>query len=76
MGSALSERQRWLLVRGFRNVTLMLDGDWAGRQASLAISGEPAPHRPVRVVHLSDNAQPDQLSSRSLQEILAKEGGI
>jgi len=75
MGSALSERQRWLLAQRFGNITLMLDGDQAGRQASIAISARLAQHCRVSVVRLSDNAQPDQLSSQSLQGILAQEGG-
>jgi DNA primase len=74
MGSALSERQRRLLVQGFGEVTLMLDGDPAGRQATTAIAARLAQNCRVRVVCLSDNAQPDQLSSESLREVLAKKG--
>jgi DNA primase len=75
MGSALSERQRWLLVERFRDVTLMLDGDRAGRQASIAIAARLGQDCPVRTVQLSENAQPDQLSSQCLQELLAQKGG-
>lgn len=75
MGSALSERQRRLLVQSFRSITLLLDGDRAGRQASIAISAKLAQDCQVRVVRLIDNAQPDQLSTEGLQEILAQEGG-
>jgi DNA primase len=75
MGSALSERQRWLLVERFRDVTLMLDGDRAGRQASIAIAARLGQDCPVSTVRLSENAQPDQLSSQCLQEILAEKGG-
>lgn len=74
MGSALSERQRRLLVQCFRGITLLLDGDPAGRQASIAVSARLAQDCRVRTVRLSDNVQPDQLSSERLQEILAKEG--
>jgi DNA primase len=74
MGSALSERQRRLLVQGFGEITLMLDGDRAGRQACIAMSARLARDCRVRTVRLGDNAQPDQLSSERLQEILAKEG--
>jgi DNA primase len=75
MGSALSERQRYLLVQRFHDVTLLLDGDRAGRQASIAIAARLAQDRPVRTVRLNENAQPDQLSSQCLQEILAQKGG-
>jgi DNA primase len=74
MGSALSERQRRLLAQSFRGITLMLDGDPAGRQASTAISSRLAQDSRVRVVRLSDHVQPDQLSSEHLQNVLAKEG--
>ena len=53
MGSALSERQRRLLVQGFRAITLLLDGDRAGRQASIAISTKLAQDCRVRVVRLN-----------------------
>ena len=75
MGSALSERQRWLLVERFRGVTLMLDGDRAGCEASVAIAARLGQDRPVRTVRLNENAQPDQLSSQCLQELLARKGG-
>jgi DNA primase len=74
MGSVLSERQQRLLVQGFGEITLMLDGDQAGHQACIAISAKLARECRVRTVRLSDNTQPDQLSSERLQEILAKEG--
>jgi DNA primase len=75
MGSALSERQRCLLVQLFHDVTLLLDGDRAGRQASIAIAARLGQDCPVSTVRLSENAQPDQLSSQCLQEILAQKGG-
>lgn len=75
MGSALYDRQRWLLSERFRQVTLMLDGDQAGRRATAEIvarrSGRPA----VRVVELAPGVQPDQLSESAIRELLAREGG-
>ena len=73
MGSALSERQRWLLVQNFREIALMLDGDQAGRQARAVISAKLAQDCLVRTVQLGNNVQPDQLSSQSLQEMLDTE---
>jgi DNA primase len=75
MGSALSERQRRLLVQNFRQIILMLDGDQAGCQARTVISAKLAQDCPVRAVQLGCNVQPDQLSSQSLREILVREGG-
>jgi DNA primase len=37
MGPALYEPQRWLLVRRFRQIVLMLDGDAPGRRAAAII---------------------------------------
>lgn len=76
MGSALYDRQRWLLRERFRRIILMLDGDQAGRRASAMIAARLASCGPVRVVALAAGAQPDQLSESAIQEILAKEGGI
>jgi len=75
MGSALYERQRWLLSQRFRKIVLMLDGDQAGRRASAAIAARLAGCFPVKVIELAAGLQPDQLSERAIQQILTKEGG-
>jgi DNA primase len=73
MGSALYDRQRWVLAERFRRIILMLDGDPAGRRASAVIARRlPSP---VRVIELAAGTQPDQLSESVIQELLAKEGG-
>lgn len=74
MGSVLSKRQLELLVGRFTTVTLMLDGDRAGRQASFAITARLGQACRVRAVLLDDNAQPDQLSSHDVREILREKG--
>jgi DNA primase len=74
MGSALSERQRWLLQERFREIVLMLDGDEAGRRASRKVAAQLAGDCRVRVVGVAAGAQPDQLSERMIQQILAREG--
>jgi DNA primase len=76
MGSALSERQERLLVQHFQNITLMLDGDRAGRQAGTVISARLAQQSPVRTINLSDDTQPDQLSPESLKALLKQQGGV
>ena len=75
MGSALYERQRWLLRERFREIVLMLDGDDAGRRASGRIAAQLAGDCRVRVVGLATGAQPDQLSERTIQRTLTREGG-
>jgi len=75
MGSSLYEPQRELLVRHFRHVSLMLDGDAAGQHASSAIAPRLSLHCKVDVVELADGAQPDQLNEQSLRQILGPQGG-
>lgn len=75
MGSSLYQRQRELLVQHFRHVSLMLDGDAAGRRASSAIASGLSTHCKTDVVELADGAQPDQLSEQSLRQLLAPQGG-
>jgi DNA primase len=75
MGSALYERQHWLLRERFREIVLMLDGDEAGRRASRRIAAQLTSGCRVRVVALAAGAQPDQLSEQAIQRILAREGG-
>lgn len=75
MGSALSERQGWLLRQRFRRIVLMLDGDVAGQRASAMIATKLAAYVPVRRIELTANLQPDQLSEQAVREILTGEGG-
>jgi DNA primase len=74
MGSALSDRQRGLLSERFRQVTLMLDGDQAGRRASAEISARLPDRCSVHVIELAAGVQPDQLSESAVREMLAGEG--
>jgi DNA primase len=76
MGSALYDRQYWLLTQRFRKIILMLDGDHAGRRASAAIAARLACCCAVRVIEVAADAQPDQLSESAIQEMLAQEGGL
>jgi DNA primase len=70
MGAALYEAQQRVLLRQFRTLVLMLDGDTTGRQATAAITAQLQPHVEVRVIHLPDGVQPDQLTPASVREIL------
>ena len=73
MGCSLSEDQEALLVRHFRQVVVMLDGDEAGRKAAGEIAGRLAHKVWVRVVDVSEARQPDQLSMEELQALLSVE---
>ena len=48
----------------------MLDGDDAGRRAAVEIAGRLASKMWVRIVHLPDGKQPDQLKAEELQQLL------
>ena len=70
MGAGLYEPQMSALLRHFRSIILMLDGDAAGRRATAAISAQIRPYASVRVIHLADRVQPDQLTAEAAREIL------
>ena len=68
MGAALYEPQHRALMRHFRDVILMLDGDAAGQRASQMIAANL--RRRCEVVNLPDGVQPDQLSAEQIRHIL------
>lgn len=70
MGCSLSEKQEQLLLRQFRRVTLVLDGDEAGRKAADEIGRRLIRRVFVRVVDVSEGNQPDQLSEEQLGLLL------
>jgi Toprim-like/DNA primase catalytic core, N-terminal domain len=63
MGCSLSQRQEALLQNHFQHVTLMLDGDKAGRRAGAAIAARLVTKLAVRVVEIPLGSQPDQLGA-------------
>jgi DNA primase len=70
MGSSLSSRQQELL-RAFEKIILFLDGNEAGRAATIEIAHQLMRSHFVRVISLSDNEQPDQLSSEKIKVVLS-----
>ena len=66
MGSSLYQRQRELLVQHFRHVSLMLDGDAAGRRASSTIAPGLSTHCKTDIVELTEGVQADQLAAYPL----------
>jgi 5S rRNA maturation endonuclease (ribonuclease M5) len=75
-GAALADSQQRALLEHFRNVILMLDGDTAGRCASGTVARRLRAHASVRVIHLPDQVQPDQLSSEATREVLQAHSGV
>ncbi len=72
LGRSLSPSQLRLLIEsGVRNVTLLLDGDEAGRTAAAELLPRLASHFFVRVVNLTDGGEPDTLPEEELKKLLA-----
>jgi len=72
MGSSLSEQQEQLLLRQFTKVTLLLDGDNAGREAAASIAERLVHKIHVRIVDLPDGQQPDQLDEQGIGRVLGE----
>jgi DNA primase len=69
MGSTISIEQVELL-QSFEKVILLLDGDQAGREGSVAIANALIHSHFVKVVSLPDGKQPDQMSSEDIRSFL------
>jgi DNA primase len=63
MGCSLSRQQEVLLQQHFHQITLMLDGDNAGRRAGAIIATRLVTKVAVRVVEIPRDSQPDQLGA-------------
>ncbi len=70
MGSSFSQRQSELLLSRFASVTLLLDGDQAGRHAAEYIVQLLTSKAPVNKVELPNRVQPDQLSSAQINVLV------
>jgi DNA primase len=70
MGAALYDEQQRALLEHFQRVILMLDGDTAGRRATAIMAARLRQHALVRVIHLPDQVQPDQLSTDDIRQLL------
>jgi DNA primase len=71
MGSRLSERQAELIGMYFDHVVLMLDGDEAGNAGTIAAVTVLSPIVAVETIRLASGAQPDQLASEEISQVLA-----
>ena len=71
-GCALSPVQAQRLEERFEHVTLMLDGDEAGRRATQMIPFQLPIKLSSVAILLPDGTQPDQLSSSEIQRLLSE----
>jgi DNA primase len=75
MGSSMSEEQIVLLCEhcpALRAVTLLLDGDEAGRKAAETIAPRLCPHWWTRIVALPEGTQPDTVEPATLEQLLER----
>lgn len=73
MGTVLSEAHEELLRGcGIHSVTLMLDGNKAGREATEKILPRLAKQFSVRAIELPEDAQPDTLDEKALLNLLGR----
>ena len=72
MGSAMSSAQEELLVRHFKVVCVMLDGDEAGQEAAKDCVSRLGRRLWVWVPALPEGKQPDMLSTEEIQTFLKK----
>jgi DNA primase len=76
MGTSISVQQLELLANATaRHVTVLLDGDEAGRRAAEEVAGAIANVAWSRIVHLPDGAQPDTLDRAQLERLLGRGHG-
>jgi DNA primase len=76
MGTSVSVPQLELLAHtDARHITVMLDGDEAGREASEKVAGSIGNVAWSRIVHLPDGAQPDTLDRAQLERTLGRGHG-
>ncbi len=71
MGSTMSQQQEQIITARFKRVTILLDGDEAGRKAADGIAARLIRKLHVRIIDLPDGKQPDQLSIEELQLLLS-----
>jgi len=73
MGSTLTAAQEKLLTHSFDEVTLMLDGDKAGREGTERGAAQLAGKVKLSIVTVPDGSQPDQLSPAAIRSLLEPE---
>ena len=73
MGTSVSVQQLELLAHAnARHITVLLDGDEAGREAAEKVAGAIANVAWSRIVHLPDGTQPDTVNRAELERRLGR----
>jgi DNA primase len=76
MGTSISVQQLELLAHAnARHITVLLDGDDAGRAASEDVAGAITNVAWSRIVHLPAGAQPDTIDPAQLERLLGRGHG-
>jgi DNA primase len=71
MGISMSQQQDQIIAARFKRVTILLDGDEAGRKAAEEIASRLIHRLQVRIIDLPDGKQPDELPAEELTQILS-----
>jgi DNA primase len=71
MGSSMSEFQEQFILKNFKHVALMFDGDPAGKEVTKDVLNRLYDKLFIRAVHLDEGAQPDQLSDEKIRTMLS-----
>ena len=72
MGTTLSQTQELHILDATQNVTLMFDGDPAGRACTQSVERKLAGKLNVKTIILPDGIQPEHLTTPMLQEMLPR----
>jgi len=71
MGKSISQVQEQLLISLNKKLVLMLDGDKAGREASKKTIEQLKGKVSFRVINLSNNKQPDDLTENEIRSLIS-----
>jgi DNA primase len=70
MGNNMSQQQEKIITARFKRVTILLDGDDAGRKAAEGIASRLIHKLHVRIIDLPDGKQPDEFPAEKLTQVL------
>ena len=70
MGSSMSYHQKRLLSNLEQRLTLMFDGDEAGKKGMQTAAHMLAGIKPVKAIYLPNDTQPEDLSQKELHELI------
>ena len=70
MGSSMSYHQKHLLSNLEQRLTLMFDGDEAGRKGMQAVAHMLSGNKPLKAIYLLNDTQPEDLNQNELHKLI------